>query len=437
MTLSSLPELRSLAHAAMVSLGVLTSGCANGTSTDAIGPTGPLTLSRVEGASSGDNQRAMTGETLREPLRVSVTRGGVPVAGVEVTWFTSYGTLAANGPTDARGIASAVWTLPPNLFGTREARVALATDPDSWVRFTSQPSHPTVERVAGNDQAGVVGERLADELVVRVTWDGVPVSGRAVSWYGPEVEETAAVTDAGGMVRGRWRLGPVAGHQFTRLQLSPHAVDGPQAYFGARAEPGPPAAMALFLAQDSVGMWRRGSGGTLPVSAQVRDRYGNLIPQVGVAWAAVSAQGVKGAPTILMTDQAGLSRGQLPIDPVVAQSDFTILASLAGVPSLHRSIKVVDILMMDDGWGWFMDPDILTVPVGTTVSWGNRTYTEHLLSVVTPLSDTTVAIGETIGSMWAAPGHILTHQFHTPGTYVVDCVAPTHFWERITIHVTP
>src|SRR5690606_4956785 len=186
-----------------------------------------------------------------------------------------------------------------------------------------------------------------------------------------------------------WRLGPVAGQQTTRLQLSPHAFDGPQAVFGATAKPGAAAAMSLVSVQDYTGTWLRGRSGVVPVSAMVSDHYGNSVPQADVAWVLVTSEGEIAAQMTLVTDQAGRSWGQIPLDSIDAQGDFSITASLSGVPSLHRVFTVVDALMMDDGWGSYLDPQVLTVPVGTTVSWGNRSSAEHLLSLVTPLSDTT------------------------------------------------
>lgn len=430
-----LPTLRSIVQRAMLALGLLTIGCGseNSAGTDA---REPLVLSLADGAASGNNQRGMTGETLRDPLRVVVTRDGKPVAGVEVNWYTTYGSIVPNGPTDASGIASAVWAMPPYLFGSREARVTLPNGPTSGLRFTAVPSHPKLEILAGGAQTGVVGDRLDNDLSVRVTWESLPLSGRAVHWFGAEVESSGS-TDANGVVRGRWRLGHVAGQQITRLQLSPHAFDGPQAAFGATAKPGPPVALTLTSAQDSSRTWLRRRGGVVPVSAQVRDRYGNAIPQAEVAWVLVSSDGAMGAPVVLLTDEAGRSLGNIPIDSVVAQDDFSIDASLSGVPSIRRAFTVVDALMIDNDWERYLDPQHLTVPVGTIVSWANWSFSEHLLSVVTPLSDTTMAIGETIGSLWLDPRRVLTQQFHTPGTYVVACIEPDHWWERMTIQVTP
>jgi plastocyanin len=434
MTLALPPRLRSFAHPVLFATGLVCSACDTGVS---VAPVGALQLSLADGASSGNNQRGRTGEALREPLRVLVTRDGVPVPGVDVVWYTTYGSIAASGPSDGSGVASATWTMPIQLYGSREARVALPNEPTSSVRFTAQPSHPTVELVSGGAQQGFVGLRLDQELADRVTWDGVPLSGRAVHWSGPEVEESAGATDADGVVRGRWRLGPVAGQQTTRLQLSPHAFDGPQAVFGATAKPGAAAAMSLVSVQDYTGTWLRGRSGVVPVSAMVSDHYGNPVPQADIAWVLVTSEGEIAAQMTLVTDQAGRSWGQIPLDSIDAQGDFSITASLSGVPSLHRVFTVVDALMMDDGWGSYLDPQVLTVPVGTTVSWGNRSSAEHLLSLVTPLSDTTVAIGETLGPLWPNPGQVLTHRFLAPGTYVVDCITPGHWWERVTIHVTP
>ena len=74
---------------------------------------------------SGDNQTGPAGVALGEPLRVLITRTGEPVAGVDVEWTAGQGgSLSNEQPSDAEGIASAVWTLGPDV-GEQEVTATL------------------------------------------------------------------------------------------------------------------------------------------------------------------------------------------------------------------------------------------------------------------------------------------------------------------------
>ena len=81
------------------------------------------------------------------------------------------------------------------------------------------PSNPETERlelIAGNEQVGRPGERLARTLVVRLLeGDGSGVPDRAVTWIasagGGRVEPIADSTDPEGYARAEWTLGPETG----------------------------------------------------------------------------------------------------------------------------------------------------------------------------------------------------------------------------------
>jgi len=74
----------------------------------------------------------------------------------------------------------------------------------------------SVQIASGNAQRGFAGEELPEALVVRVTDSaGAPVAGQIVNFRvtegGGSVFAGAAASDAGGMARERWTLGPVTG----------------------------------------------------------------------------------------------------------------------------------------------------------------------------------------------------------------------------------
>ena len=108
---------RSRHHALALTLGLLL-GCGGD---DRAAPSEPTLAIAKPTAGSGDQQVGIEGETLPEDLRVVVTQGETPVAGVEVTWATPEGSIeVVAGVTDAEGASRARWTLK-RLFAEQVA----------------------------------------------------------------------------------------------------------------------------------------------------------------------------------------------------------------------------------------------------------------------------------------------------------------------------
>jgi plastocyanin len=97
--------------------------------------------------SSGDQQVGIEGEPLPEELRVVVTRGEEPAAGVEVAWSTTEGTITpVVALSGADGVSRARWTLQ-RLFAQQVSTASITgasgtatvtftamagPDPDAW-----------------------------------------------------------------------------------------------------------------------------------------------------------------------------------------------------------------------------------------------------------------------------------------------------------------
>jgi len=77
----------------------------------------------VEAVTATQFQSAEVGTALPQPIRLRVTKNGLPRAGVPVKWTVVGGSITENTITGSDGIASAIWTLPP----TPGAGVARAT----------------------------------------------------------------------------------------------------------------------------------------------------------------------------------------------------------------------------------------------------------------------------------------------------------------------
>ncbi len=137
----------------------------------------PLALDKPS-TDSGDQQFAIGGSKLANPLRVVVTRDGEPVEGVTVFWRTTEGFPSPTSSiTDANGISSTFWTLD---FILAEQFLAATLD-----TITQQPS-------VGFTARGVPGP--AHGTVIEVLTEGgnrfepaevtVPL-GERVNWYWP------------------------------------------------------------------------------------------------------------------------------------------------------------------------------------------------------------------------------------------------------------
>jgi len=163
--------------------------------------------------------------------------------------------------------------------------------------------------VAGDAQAGSVGQQLPVAVVVKVE----DQSGRAVRHEsitfrvtegGGSVSHGAAVTDADGTASTRWTLGTVAGAS-QRLVATVASAPQLEVTFSATAVPG--VAAALF--PDSGSGQTAASGARLPqrLVASVRDQYGNGVPGETVFFVTTTNSGTVDS-AIATTDQAGRAR---------------------------------------------------------------------------------------------------------------------------------
>ena len=167
----------------------------------------------------------------------------------------------------------------------------------------------SMEVVGGNGQQGVVGEELADPLVVKVTDDrGRPVRGQLVNWRvtagGGSVFAGSALTNREGVAQERWTLGTVAG---AAQRVEARAVDDVTgaalvfATFEATAEPGP--ATTLEPTVDGPLAAPVGAALPAPITARATDRFDNPVPGVAVTW--TPSGGGSADPAASATDAEG------------------------------------------------------------------------------------------------------------------------------------
>lgn len=236
---------------------------------------------------SGDDQTGRVGSPLPGTLVVRIADAfGNPVGGVAVLWDVTAGGGSPNPPrstTDATGLAATSWTLGA---AAGENRATATVDGLNFLPFTATgtPSAPArLVVVRGTGQSGTVADVLPEALVVRVVDPhGNPVAGGTVTWSitggGGSVSPAVARSDADGFARAAWTLGTAAGGNAAAATLSGVSP----ATFEAMGTPGTAATLTMIG-----GDGQSGIGGEVlpaPLVVQVRDRYGNEVPEVEIRW---------------------------------------------------------------------------------------------------------------------------------------------------------
>jgi plastocyanin len=195
------------------SVGAAVAGCGgNGDS-----GTPPSSTAIAKASNSGDGQSGLVAQPLNDPLRVTVTESGAPVAGESVTWSTAQGgSLAATSLTDASGVATNIWVLG-TVAGQQTAQASLSGATGSPVTFTATAgpgAAASLSKLSGDEQEGPINTQLAFPLVAKVSdqfGNGVP--GVDVAWVatGGTTSAATAATDAAGASTVSLTLGGNAG----------------------------------------------------------------------------------------------------------------------------------------------------------------------------------------------------------------------------------
>ena len=231
-------------------LGTAT-GAQQATATINAGRTVALTATAHAGAPaavtvvSGSGQRARVGTVLPHPFVILVKdQYGNVVPNAAVTWtvVAGGGTIVdAAAATDVSGHAAAHYSLGPTA-GTHTVHATAGTAPAAVFTAIADPlPSAMLQKMEGDQQTGVVGHRLATDLVVRVhdvngtAVPGVTVTARVTSGAGGVTDASGAgtfQTNDQGLVRIAWTLGGAS------LAQSVHvSIEGDTVAFTATAEP--------------------------------------------------------------------------------------------------------------------------------------------------------------------------------------------------------
>jgi len=172
----------------------------------------PTTLERV----SGDEQVALPGATLAQPIRVKVKDrlgSGVPGQTVTFTVTAGGGTLSSTtAVTGADGTTAVDWTLGPSVGG-QTVTVTIGAVPAKVFGATAiAASNGTVVPLRGGNEAAMVGGTVPTAPAVRVVnVGGAPMAGVQVAFTVTDGTGTVtggnAVTDANGVAAvGSWTV---------------------------------------------------------------------------------------------------------------------------------------------------------------------------------------------------------------------------------------
>jgi hypothetical protein len=292
----------------------------------------------------GEGQRGFVGTLLADSLGVVLRLpDGRGVSGARVVWNTASGSVTpAETRTDGRGRTAAMWRLGPD-FGVVQATAAVDEGTLVFTALAENDAPGVLAIVAGDGQTGPVGGAVADSLAVRISGASGSLAGVVVDWTVAAgegtVEPARGVTDAQGIARARWTLGPIAGAAHTARAT---VVGLPPASFSAQGTTaGVPLqlarrggdgqrAMAGSLLADSLGVTLRLADGRGVAGALVQWSTGS--GEVTPAQGRTDAQG-RAAATWRLGPAAGLVQATATVDEGVltftAQADPGAAAILA------------------------------------------------------------------------------------------------------------
>ena len=182
-----------------------------------------------------------------------------------------------------------------------------------------------LSKVDGDNQVGVVGERLEQPLIVKVmTARGLPAVSREVEFVFTDaagvVSPAQAVTNSEGQAIANWVLGTEPGAQTVSAQLVVGDAEPQAEEFTAQAKPAPPDTLSAKSPTSQPG--RRGHKVAAPPVIQVVDRFGNPVPEVPVAWQVSSGEG-KVSEAITRTNGDGISTVDWTLGPRVGIQRLT------------------------------------------------------------------------------------------------------------------
>ncbi len=290
---------------------------------------------------------------------------------------------------------------------------------------------------SGDQQSGLAGAALDQDLRVVVTRDGVAEAGVTVAWSAGQgsVSPASAVTGSDGISVTTWTLGQTVGAQTAQATVA-GATGSPVAFTATANQPPPeppPQPAPLILAMTPT---ESGNDQTGPVSAPLSNELRVIVtrdgsPEAGatVVWAtgngAVDPVSVQtGADGIAATSWTlGPAAGMQTATAAVAGATgspvtFSATAVAVGPPPPPPTSVAVTVgnIFFQSGGNATRNPAVDTVALNGEVTWtwkGTGTTSHSVESIGTP----TFASSATL----TGNGQSYSVQFTQAGTYTYEC----------------
>jgi galactose oxidase len=232
--------------------------------------------------------------------------------------------------------------------------------------------------VSGNDQNGVIGQRLADPLVVVVTDEsGNPVSDVEVQWAaqgGGSVSNQTVRTGSNGQASVQRVLGDQVGPQ-TTTATSGTLKGSPVTFVSTATEGGQPASLAITTNPPVAALSSEVFDPSVQPVIEVKDGAGNPAPGVEVSAQIGSGSGTLEGRTTATSDAAGVATFT---DLGISGTGDHTLEFTAGSASVTSSPVAVSALPAEatvGKWGPVENWDIVPLhmnllPSGKILAWG-------------------------------------------------------------------
>jgi len=226
------------------------------------------------------------------------------------------------------------------------------------------------------------------------------------------VASTIVATDATGASSVHMTLGTTAGTETTTAASS--GVTGSPVSFSETAQPGKPFSLDLNAQSAAQGA----PNATLTYSVIAKDKYGNGVSGVSIAWAAIVGGG-NVSPDTNLTGSTGVASTQHQLGPanghdtVTATSTPTLQGSPVSIaaeivtPPLHENVTV--------GPGIAFSPTSVTIQAGGTVTftWASGSITHGVNWLTAPTALPANSATQSSGTY--------TTPALSAGTYTYDC----------------
>ncbi|HEU0080023.1 MAG TPA: dockerin type I domain-containing protein, partial [Longimicrobiaceae bacterium] len=260
---------------------------------------------------AGADQTATAGSAVATAPAVRVAdSAGNPVIDVPVTFAVATGGGSVTGGavrTDAGGVATVgSWTLG-TVAGPNSLTATVQGGPTATISATGLPGAAASISIRSGDggTATVATTRALEARVVDAHGNGV--AGVTVSWAvasgGGSLSAPGSATDASGVASTVWTFGGTVGTQSAAASAT--GLAGSPLTFTASTTPA--AASQLTLTTQPSATAQSGIALAAQPTAQLRDAFGNAVPQAGVAVTAAIAAGggALGGTATVSTDAGG------------------------------------------------------------------------------------------------------------------------------------